>query len=130
MSGVRRIPAIQARLDRWAMWRQGGYGIGAGGSILGYLVDLAAGKRVHDDDAPPSSLVPVDNIECAITDDAVNTLPPDLRQAVVAWHCASHGTLDEVAGRLGVVRGTLHRRLCHADSRIQDWLRERRKVAL
>lgn len=112
------------------MWRQGGYGIGAGGSILGYLVDLAAGKRVHGDDSPPSSVVPVDNIECAITDDAVNALPCELRQAVVAWHCASHGTLEEVAARLGVIKTTLWRRLAHADSRIQEWLRERRKAVL
>jgi len=131
MSGPRRIPHIQARLDEWAMWRvsQGGAGgLGYGGSPIGYLMDLAAGKRVHEDTDSAGSVVPVDSIECSITDDAVLALPDELRQAVTAWHCASHGTMDEVAGRLGVVKTTLWRRLAHADTRIQQWLGERRRA--
>ncbi|MFC3336919.1 hypothetical protein [Paracandidimonas soli] len=129
VQNFRRIPEIQRRLDLWAEWRlnQGGGG-GGGGSVLGYLVDVAAGRRVDGDADSPRSIVPVDSIECSITDDAVMALPDELRKAVKAWHCASSGTLDEIARELGVVRGTLHRRLCHADIRIREWLRARRKA--
>lgn len=127
--GVRRIPKIQARLDAWARWcdNQGG-GLGGGGTVISYLMDLAAGKRVHEDDATPQAVVPVDSIECSITHEAVLALPDELRQAVVAWHCASHGTLEEVAKRHGMVKTTLWRRLAHADWRIQEWLRARRQA--
>ncbi|MGS1116886.1 hypothetical protein [Castellaniella sp. UC4442_H9] len=64
----------------------------------------------------------MDNIECSRTNQAVQALPMELRRAVGAWHGARSGTLDEVARRLGVVRGTLHRRLCQADQRIAEWL--------
>lgn len=125
MSGPRRNPEIQVRLDRWALWRTSGSG-GSGGSWLAYLVDLAAGRRVHDDGQSYAAVVPCDEIECSRTDEAVKALPLDLRQAVSAWHCATSGTLEEVARRLGVVRGTLHRRLCQADLRIAEFLVDRR----
>lgn len=127
MSGPKRIPAMQARLDRWAIWVHGsGGGVGRSGSTLGYLMDLAAGRRVGSDDGRGST-VPVDSIECSLTDDAILTLPQELQQAVRAWHLARTGTLEEVARREGVVRGTLHRRLCQADARIAAWLFSRRK---
>jgi len=133
MSGLRRIPQIQARLDEWARWRDSrgcGGGLGYGGSPISYLMDLAAGKRVHEDTGGVGSFVPVDSIECSITDDAVLALPDELRRAVTGWHCASHGTMDEVARRLGIVKTTLWRRLAHADMRIQQWLRDRSKASM
>lgn len=128
--GLKRIPAVQARLDRWAEWRGGAVSLGGGGSPIGYLMDLAAGKRVSGDDGCHGSMVPVDSIECSVTEDAVMMLPDDLRQAVIAWHCATSGTLDEVAARMGVVKTTLWRRLAHADHRIHAWLRDRRRAVL
>lgn len=71
------------------------------------------------------AFVPVDSVECSVTDEAVRSLPVDLREAVRAWHCCKEGTLDMVAHDLGIVRGTLHRRLCQADRRIAAWLRDR-----
>lgn len=131
LRGVRRIPKIQARLDAWAEWRaSSGGSMGGGGSVIGYLMDLAAGKRVHEDDGSAQSVVPVDSIECSITHEAVLALPDELRQAVVAWHCASSGTMEEVAKRHGMVKATLWRRLAHADWRIREWLRARQTASL
>ncbi|WP_417252757.1 hypothetical protein [Castellaniella sp.] len=126
MSGPKRIPAVQARLDRWAIWVHGSSGgLGGGGSTLGYLMDLAAGRRVGSDDGHGST-VPVDSIECSLTDDAILALPQDLQQAVRAWHLARTGTLEEVARRHGIVKTTLWRRLGQADHRISEWLAKRR----
>ncbi|MBN9475393.1 MAG: hypothetical protein ABS43_01725 [Bordetella sp. SCN 67-23] len=131
MSGMRRDPRIQARLDAWGMWRQLGVQGGSfsgGGSTLAALVDVAAGRRVFGSSEPPRAYVPVDAIECAITHEAVQTLPAELREAVAGWHCARTGTMEEVARRLGVVKTTLHRRLCQADIRIAEWLKARTKA--
>jgi len=127
MSGPRRIPEIQARLDQWAIWcdRTASGGGGRSDSWLAHMVDMAAGRRVHDGDRTYGCEIPVDNIECSRTNDAVKALPLDLRQAVGAWHGARTGTLDEVARRLGVVKTTLWRRLAQADRRIAEWLATR-----
>lgn len=120
--GLKRIPEIQQRLDMWAQWRIGsGLNLSAS-SPLGYLMDLAAGRRVSGEDDSYGSRVPVDDIECSVIDDAIMELPNDLRQAVVAWHCATSGTLEEVAERVGIVKTTLWRRLAQADHRINEWL--------
>lgn len=123
-AGLRRDPAIQTRLDAWAVWLAGGAGErrSGGGHPLAVLMDLHAGRRVTTSSSfSPRAAVPCDAIECSRTDAAVKSLPFDLRQAVHAWH-GGVGTLDGVAQRLGIVRATLHRRLCQADQRIAQWL--------
>lgn len=127
--GLRRDTRIQARLDNWAVWVCSGGGGGGGASHpLARLMDWGAGKRVSaSGDGGYSATVPMDEIECSLTDVAIKALPAELRQAVHAWHGAREGTLDSIAAGLGVVRGTLHRRLCQADQRIAAWLVEHRK---
>ena len=127
MSGMKRMPDIQARLDAWGVWitRGSGY-MGSSTHPLARLMDWKSGKRVTvSGQGGFSAYVPVDVIECSLTDDAVSCLPDALRQAVRAWHTCKGGTMDSVANDLGVVRGTLHRRLCQADIRIRDWLLDR-----
>ncbi len=124
MSGPRRDPAIQERLDAWGVWVLGATSAGYGSTSIAALMDLASGRRVWDSsDGVPRSFVPVDAIECERTDRAVRSLPAELREAVEAWHVMREGTLDSVARRLGIVRATLHRRLCQADIRVHEWLR-------
>lgn len=121
MNGPKRMPRIQARLDQWAIWAvRSASGGGGGGTTISYLMDMAAGRRVSGDTVY-ECVVPVDEIECSRTDAAVRQLPVELRQAVSAWHCGTD-TLEACARRLGVVRGTLHRRLCQADMRVYAYL--------
>lgn len=120
MSGPRRDPRMQARFDAWAVWLFSGSG---GGGSMHPLARLMEGEEGGSDGF--RAFVPVDSVECSVTDEAVRALPADLREAVRAWHCCKEGTLDMVARDLGIVRGTLHRRLCQADQRIAAWLRER-----
>lgn len=129
MSGLKRLPDIQARLDAWGVWASRGYGLSSGASHpLARLMDWKSGRRVSlSGEGGFGAYVPVDEIECSLTDEAIATLPDVLRQAVRAWHTCQGGTLESVAFDLGVVRGTLHRRLCQADKRLSDWFMERRK---
>lgn len=120
MSGLRRDPRMQARLDAWAVWLFSGSG---GGGGLHPLARLMEGEEAGSDGF--RAFVPVDSVECSVTDEAVRALPVDLREAVKAWHCCKEGTLESVARQMGVVKTTLHRRLCQADLRIAEWLRAR-----
>lgn len=124
---LKRLPEIQARLDAWGVWvTRGGTG-SANMHPLARLMDWKSGKRVSvSGDGGYSAYVPVDEIECGLTDEAIAQLPEALRQAVRAWHTCQGGTLETVAYDLGVVRGTLHRRLCQADLRLLDWFKDRR----
>jgi hypothetical protein len=125
--GMRRIPKIQARLDEWAVWVCSGSGGGGASHPLARLMDWKAGRRVTaSGDGGFNALIPMDEIECSLTDDAVQALPAELQQAVRAWHCAREGTLETIAAQLFIVKTTLWRRLAQADQRIDTWLTERR----
>ena len=90
--------------------------------MLARLADAVAQggrKRSH---------VPIDNIECGITDDAVARLPKELKAAVLTWH-TSEGTLEGIAEELGITKITLQRRLAQADLRIDEWFRARKALA-
>ncbi|MNU43045.1 hypothetical protein D3C71_318210 [compost metagenome] len=121
MSGLQRIPWVRDRLDQWGVWLVVGTSR-AGGSILARLADAVAqaGRR--------RSHVPIDNIECALTDSAVARLPNELKVAVATWH-TSEGTLDGIAEELGITKITLQRRLAQGDRRIEEWFKARKERA-
>jgi hypothetical protein len=121
-----RNPAMKERLDSWGMWQHLPQGGGAS-HPLARLADLAGGRRVHaTPEGPMRAYVPVDHLECARTDEAIRALPQELQQCVRAWHGRTDATMDRVAKDLGIVRATLHRRLCQADARIAEWFAARR----
>ena len=125
----KRLPDIQARFDAWGLWVTRGGGA-AGGAMhpLARLMEWKSGKRVSvSGDGGFTSFVPVDEIECGLTDEAIGSLPPDLRDAVRAWHTCKGGTLESVAKEMGVVKTTFWRRLVQADHRVAEWLMERSK---
>lgn len=110
-----RIPEIRARLDSWAIWLRTG-STGCGSSPIASLEWVSDGYRPW---------VPVDSIECSVTDDAVSRLPMELKLAVADWHM-NDGTLEAAAKRLKISRMTLCRRLRAADEAIAHWLELRR----
>ncbi|WP_140419929.1 MULTISPECIES: hypothetical protein [Achromobacter] len=121
MSGLQRIPWVRDRLDQWGVWLLVGTSR-SGGSILARLADAVAqgGRR--------RSHVPIDNIECALTDSAVARLPNELKTAISTWH-TSEGTLDGIAEELSITKITLQRRLAQADRRIEEWFKFRKERA-
>ncbi|MNX11310.1 hypothetical protein D3C86_410700 [compost metagenome] len=121
MSGLQRIPWVRERLDNWGVWLLAGTSR-FGGSVLARLADSVAqgGRR--------RSHVPIDNIECGLTDSAVTRLPNELKAAVLTWH-TSEGTLEGIAEELGITKITLQRRLAQADRRIEEWFKARKERA-
>lgn len=112
---MNRNQYIDARLQDWAQWKCSG-GIGAYRGIDfskeyndGAFIDYTADQE----DA------------CLEMDMAIACLPLDLKRTVVAVYTWDGG-LDVVVAKLRITRQTIHRRLCHADLRIDDFLIARR----
>ncbi|APX75092.1 hypothetical protein DXK93_01585 [Achromobacter sp. K91] len=120
MSEIQRIPWVRERLDQWGRWVLLGTAR-LGGSVLAQLADAVGGGAKR-------SYVPVDSLECEITDRAVAGLPKELKDAVLVWH-TSEGTMEGIAQEIGISKITLQRRLAHADKRIDEWFSRRRDLA-
>lgn len=120
MSDIQRIPWVRDRLDQWGRWVLLGTGR-VGGSVLARLADAVGGGA-------KGSYVPVDSLECELTDRAVNVLPKEVKDTVLVWH-TSEGTMEGIAQEIGISKITLQRRLAHADRRIDEWFSRRRELA-
>lgn len=112
---MNRNKYIDERLQAWAQWKC----IGAGG-YRG--IDFS-----KEYDGPAFvDYTPSLEFECIETDMAIASLPMDLKRMVVAVYTWDGG-LDVVVSKLGVTRQTIHRRLCHADVRIDEFLTARQE---
>lgn len=120
MSEIQRIPWVRERLDQWGRWLLLGTAR-IGSSVLGQLSEAVGGGAKR-------SYVPVDSLECELTDRAVASLPRELKDTVLVWH-TSEGTMEGIAEEMGISKITLQRRLAHSDRRIDDWFRQRRQMA-
>ncbi|NYT59444.1 hypothetical protein H0A65_10990 [Alcaligenaceae bacterium] len=116
---MQRIKWVDERLQQWAHWRfasSGGYrspdfvyrenGYTFGGKITEINADME--RQAID------------------MDQAIASLPSDLSKAVIAYY-TWEGGMSTITEKLRVTRATVHRRLCHADVRIADWLDEKAK---
>lgn len=114
------LEALDARLHRWAMWRQDGSGSGWA-SMVAWLRLSGASSRGNSVPLPPN----IDE-EASDTDAAVCRLPEIYHEAVMAEYCI-RGTQDMKARRLGISERTLRYRLDGAFSLLlADLYRERR----
>lgn len=111
---MQRIKHIDQALQLWAEWRMaasGGYRSPSfefrdnGYQFGAKVVEMNAEMERHG----------------LLIDQAVAQLPRELSRTVVA-HYTWEGGMEIVAAKLKVTRATVHRRLCHADIRIQGWL--------
>ena len=115
---MQRNVYIDGRLRNWAEWKVGGSGYrgidfeSGGSDIIRVFIDYTADQ----DDA------------CLEIDLAIATLPPDLKRVIFAFY-TWEGGLSMVVDKLRITRATVHRRLCHADIRLDDYLTQRRARA-
>ncbi|SAI58966.1 Uncharacterised protein [Bordetella ansorpii] len=124
MSEKGRDQVVQRRLDAWGEWLHAPGRTGAAHPLARLMDGVAPGD---DDCRPaPSARIPINEIECGLTDRAVRALPTELKAAVTVWHAGTARTMEHAARELGVVKTTLWRRLAQADLRIAEWLREYR----
>lgn len=108
---MQRNVYIDGRLREWAEWKVGD-GVYRG-------IDFAGGGS----DMPRCRIdyTPDQDMACLNIDLAIATLPLDLRRVVVGFY-TWEGGLSMVVDKLRITRATVHRRLCHADIRLDEYL--------
>lgn len=115
-----RIEWVKQRLDNWALWKEressGGLGF-ATRSVL--LAEPRDGYR--------ESVIPVDEVDAALTNDAVESLKP----ARVHLHATLHHIyiagigIKETARRQAKAESTIKAHLEQADHALSAWFGER-----
>lgn len=115
-----RIEWVKLRLNNWALYkaREAGGGLGfATRSAL--LREPSGGYR--------ESVIPVDDVDAALTNQAVESLKPGRVHLYDTLHCIylkDTGTKG-AAHHLGCAPSTVNERLCRADVALAQWFRER-----
>jgi hypothetical protein len=118
-----RIDWIDARLNNWARWRIGGRSGGLGYSHVQLEAPVVDGGGY---DTP--AIIPVDDAEASITDQAVMTLPSELRRTVEVMYVHPGGVATKLE-LLAIARPTLYARLDAADRLIASWLGDRDRTS-
>lgn len=119
---VQRIKHIDEKLQAWAEWRISG--------SSGYRSPSYSGVKVSYTADSVNSHITVGLEQEALAlviDQAVAALPKDLSKTVIAFY-TWEGGMSVVSKKLCLTRATVHRRLCHADIRIDDWLLTRKAM--
>src|SRR5262245_45596617 len=118
-----RIEWVAQRLENWALWnersRSGGLGFARQSAFLRVAVD---GERCE-------AVIPVDEIEAVITDEAVSALKPErahLHETVVLYYIEGLSVLG-IAQRLHRAQSTVHGNLAQADAVLSVWFADRRR---
>lgn len=121
-----RIEWVKDRLENWARWsvqREAG--------ALGYprqsVFARLAGKGTRAE-----SVIPIDNVDAALTDDAVTALRWDRPHLYLTLQCIYVQGLEiaETAQRLGRASSTIKAHLDQADQLLAVWFRERAEKAV
>lgn len=111
---VQRIKRIDQALKDWAYWR-----VAASGGYRSPSFEFHGNGHVFGDQVV---VISADQERAALLmDRAVSALPGELKKTVVAAY-TWQGGVDVICEKLRVTRATVHRRLCHSDLRIDDWL--------
>jgi hypothetical protein len=118
-----RIEDIERRLLNWARWKMGGRSGGLGYASLNMAAVTVGGGR----DGYRESTIPTNDCEAAETDQAVMTLPSELRRTVEVVYVEGGGMASK-ARRLCVGERTVQMRIETAHRHISRWLAEQNRV--
>jgi hypothetical protein len=119
-----RIEWVQQRLENWALWheREGGGSLGFA-SQSSFLNEAAETSRYRE------SVVPVDDVDAGITNDAVESMKPERDHLYRTLHLVYlKGTgIKETARLLAKAESTVHAQLGQADAYLSQWFIERKR---
>lgn len=119
-----RIDWVARRLDNWTLWkeRQGGGGLGFATCSIFANGPAARGQAVE-------AVIPVDEIDASITDDAVESLrigAGHLYKTLQLYYLRNLG-IKGTAAAMQRAESTIHANLGQADAKIATWFEERRE---
>jgi len=119
-----RIEYMQLRLNNWALWKAreagGGLGFASQSAFLGR----------YDADRYREAKIPVDDVDAALTNEAVEALKPAREHLYTTLQCMYPlaMTAREAARHCSVAESTIKARLEQADLALTLWLRDRREA--
>lgn len=116
-----RIEWVKYRLENWALWKER-----ESRGSLGYYTQSAFLKEFAED-RYRESIIPIDDVDASITNEAVESLRATrahLYQTLHAIYCRGIG-IREAARRAGVVESTIKARIDEADRALSQWFGER-----
>jgi hypothetical protein len=125
---VARIDWVEQRLRNWALWHERGAGGG-----LGYATQAAFLADVSGREQSLEARIPVDEIEAAITHEAVGALRlgyGHLHKTLQLFYLRNLG-IKGTAAAMRRAESTIHAQLGQADALLAAWFsdRKRRKQA-
>lgn len=115
-----RIEWVKLRLNNWALYKAREAGGGLGFSTRSALLrEPSGGYR--------ESIIPVDDVDAAVTDQAVAALKPARVHLFDTLHCIylKDTGVKGAALRLGCAESSIKDRLCQADAALAQWFRDR-----
>jgi len=112
-----RIEEIERRLLNWARWKAGGRSGGLGYSAINLVTAGSGGGR----DGYRESVIPTNDCEADETDQAVMSLPSELRRTLEVVYVEGGGMAAK-ARRLCCAEATVHARVDQAHRKISRWL--------
>lgn len=118
-----RIEWVKLRLNNWALWKEressGGLGFSTRSALLS---EPTSGYR--------ESIVPVDDVDASLTDQAVESLKPARVHLYNTLYCIYvHGIgIKETARTTCLAESTIKSHLAHADHALQAWFGERKQA--
>lgn len=120
-----RIEWVKDRLENWARWavqREGG--------ALGYPRQSAF-ERLAGKGRRAEAVIPIDDVDAALTDEAVNALRWDRPHLYLTLQCiyVQGREIREAAQQLGRAPSTISAHLEQADQALAVWFRERAERA-
>lgn len=116
-----RIEWVQQRLKNWAMWKAREDGGG-----LGYP-SQSSFMNTHVDGGYREAIIPIDDCDASVTNDAVESLRPGRPHLYAVLQCTYVKSLTarESALHLGKAESTIKALLCVADQALATWFIER-----
>jgi hypothetical protein len=118
-----RIEWVRQRLENWALWHERGRGGGLGYATQSVLLT----ERVDGDRA--EAWVPVDEVEAAVTDEAVDALKlgyGHLHKTLQLFYLRGAG-IKETARVMQRAESTIKAQLERADALLATWFAERKR---
>jgi hypothetical protein len=119
-----RIEWVQLRLNNWALWKarnaSGGMGYASQASFLAERVDNSRYRE---------SVVPVDDVDAAVTDQGVMAMKaalPHLYETLSCIYLKDLG-IKGTMSRLGRSQASVYAQLDAIDRWLQQWFHERRE---
>jgi len=119
-----RIEWVKQRLVNWSLWKESAGSGGLGFATQSSFLNVASSGGFRE------AVVPVDEVDASLTNDAVNSLKPTRPHLWETLQCIYPLglTIKETARRCELAESTIKAHLDSADAALAQWFRDRNEA--